>query len=82
MWGTGPCRLPSVTYQRKVAMGTTYSSAITVRNKASKSDPSWKANSERNGHETGSAALREGTVRRGKERPHFFNNKMCTHVDF
>lgn len=56
-------------------------SAITVRNKASKSDSSWEANSERNGHETGSAALREGTVRRSKERPQLFNNKMCIHVD-
>lgn len=50
--------------------GTTCSSAIMVRRiKASEADSSWKANSEGNGQETGSAALREGTVRRGKERP-------------
>lgn len=81
-----PGRLHSVTYQRiplpyergKVAMGRRQGNNVLVchhgktRNKAAEADSSWKATSEGNGQETGSAALREGTVRRGKERPPFF----------
>lgn len=65
-----------ITIQRgKVAMGRRQGNNILAghqgktRNKASEADSSWKANSEGNGQETGSAALKEGTVRRGKERP-------------
>lgn len=83
-WGMGPLSLvfshlpkdPITVREEQSSTGGWQGNNVLVcrqgktSNKASKADSSWKANSEGNDHETGSAAAwKKGTVRRGKERP-------------